>query len=1160
MLLATTVAGATTTADLTVESATTDRTTARAGEQIAVSCEVTNNRQAESGSSRLRYYFSSDSAFDSSDTYLNYDNVDVLAAGESAGETANVRVPYEAADGSYFIVLTLEGSSHTVALPITVGNPVGGADLSVDNVALAASSAMAGEVVPASAIVRNGGSETAAVSRLKYYLSSDTAYDNGDTYLNYDAVAELAASAEGAESANLRVPAGSADGLYYVLFVADQTDVVAESNEDNNVHAEPLYVGQERGLVLSDVAVPIAEVRAGETIAVSATVENDSAGRSDAGRLLYVLSSDTTLDAGDKQLSWDSFGALGAGQTSQEDADLRVTAATAGGAYHLLFVIEGTTAIASLPITVITDDPDADKADLVITGATLDADVVPSGEVVGASASVSNDGVIAAEPSRMKYYLSFDASYDAGDRYLNYDNVGALAAAASSPESANLRIPADVADGPLFILFVADATSDVDERYESNNVVVLPLTVGQATAGPVDDPDADLPDLFVSDAAVVDTAIMAGERASLSALVENIGDFAAAASKVKYYLSRDDIFDAGDDYVGYDNVPALLPGETSAESATPLIPAEAAHGSWHLLLVSDATDDVAETFESNNVGSVPITVVVDNPSLDAADLLPDAVIANKSTVGAGYKIDVDTTVRNVGTQPSDTARIKYYLSLDTLYDTADDFLAYRDVEALAVGGDALISADMRIPMSAQGGAAFILIVVDSGHTIVESYESNNVAALSVHIGSDTHPTFPYACPSSVFTDPSLLAKSTVASFNALRLGHNNNKDMTALACIVSHFDVTGLVEIYKASGVTDLEAELETLTGEDWSSHVSAYAVGNENGREFYGYVWRDAAVSMTGSLGFFDEMAVLGDDLIKREPYAASFDMGGFDFSLVLFHLQYGNTLATRRFEAQQLAHVYSYFQGLDGAEQDILIGGDFNLPGSDAAFTLIGVDGIDFTIDPEQKTTIGAAGLANSFDNIFYPSFTSELSGSGAHDYTNDNHSVVLETVSDHIPVWGGLRHDQRRRRLMRTSSILILAAGMALSACAVDADDTRSQQSVAMTSIEEGSAEEAAVLALVNDAATDVPLLDIDVGLDKRAANNIISYRDEVKPFDSIGELDGIRYVGPSALSQAAQLRPGGRLRRRRCAHARADRSRRARAGQTIRRSTRRCSTTT
>src|SRR5690606_14215868 len=126
------------------------------------------------------------------------------------------------------------------------------------------------------------------------------------------------------------------------------------------------------------------------------------------------------------------------------------------------------------------------------------------------------------------------------------------------------------------------------------------------------------------------------------------------------------------------------------------------------------------------------------------------------------------------------------------------------------------------------------------------------------------------------------------------------------ACIASHFDLLGLVEIEQPDGVAALEAEVERVTGEAWSSHVSPHAVGNDNGREHYAFLWRDAAVTMTEALGYYPDEA----GALKREPYGASFRMGAFDFTFVVFHLQYGHTLATRRSEAEELANVYAWFQ----------------------------------------------------------------------------------------------------------------------------------------------------------------------------------------------------------------------------------------------------------
>jgi hypothetical protein len=70
---------------------------------------------------------------------------------------------------------------------------------------------------------------------------------------------------------------------------------------------------------------------------------------------------------------------------------------------------------------------------------------------------------------------------------------------------------------------------------------------------------------------------------------------------------------------------------------------------------------------------------------------------------------------------------------------------------------------------------------------------------------------------------------------------------------------------------------------------------------------------------------------------------------------------------------------------------------------------------------------------------------------------------------------------------------------------------------------------VFNFLNDVTTDFILLDIDVDLDRRAAQNIIDHRngpdgiyntEDDDPLGSVAELDGISYVGPSAIEKIYQ----------------------------------------
>lgn len=250
----------------------------------------------------------------------------------------------------------------------------------------------------------------------------------------------------------------------------------------------------------------------------------------------------------------------------------------------------------------------------------------------------------------------------------------------------------------------------------------------------------------------------------------------------------------------------------------------------------------------------------------------------------------------------------------------------------------------------------------------------------------------------------------LGSFNTLHLGWEG-KNYTETAKILSLFDIVALQEVMKKEGIIALVTELEKVSKEKWSYHLSPYPVGNDSKyNEYYCFIYKKEKVNFVESLGFYKE----AKNEFIREPYGAMFKSGKFDFILVDNHLLYGDEKSDRQNEAKELGKVYDYFQNLDSKEQDIIILGDFNLPAYDSSFQSLfkHKDEIYYAIDPKYKTTIGKKSLANSYDNIFYSyKYTKEYTGNnGTYDYTDDfkniygdkRFEVLRKTISDHIPVF--------------------------------------------------------------------------------------------------------------------------------------------------------------
>ncbi|MEM9680750.1 MAG: CARDB domain-containing protein, partial [Bacteroidota bacterium] len=144
-----------------------------------------------------------------------------------------------------FDVTTGTGWSSDIAIDnITVdasGGGSGSPDLTIQSMS-APSSAVAGTAVTASCSVRNIGSATASSSTMAYYISTNSTYSGDDVLVGTDAVSSLGAGSASSESASITIPGGLSAGTYYILFRADYTSAVTESNESNNVGARSISI------------------------------------------------------------------------------------------------------------------------------------------------------------------------------------------------------------------------------------------------------------------------------------------------------------------------------------------------------------------------------------------------------------------------------------------------------------------------------------------------------------------------------------------------------------------------------------------------------------------------------------------------------------------------------------------------------------------------------------------------------------------------------------------------------------------------------------------------------------------------------------------------------------------------------------------------------
>ena len=356
------------------------------------------------------------------------------------------------------------------------------------------------------------------------------------------------------------------------------------------------------------------------------------------------------------------------------------------------------------------------RPDLLITVLTAPSAAL-AGSTISLSETTKNQGGPAAA-SATSYYLSTNSTFDAGDTALGSRIVPALAAGASSPAPPGfpVTIPSTVATGNYYIIARADADGQVPESNESNNTKIATIHIGP-------------PDLIVSSLSVSATS---GTDLTTTLTVTDItldqaGTGPAAPTATHFYLSTDATLGAGDDLLGFRNVPKLSPGSSSQGSTSMPVPSGKPPGTYYVIAKANAGNSTPETNVTNNTRSIKIVI---GPDLFLSSLSAPA------TGGAGLPVDVTDTTKNLGAGSAAASGTAFYLSANAALGAGDVLLGSRPVGILLPNGSSTITTRLTIPIGTPAGNYYIIAVADHGGAVPETNEANNTRAVLIRLSPD----------------------------------------------------------------------------------------------------------------------------------------------------------------------------------------------------------------------------------------------------------------------------------------------------------------------------------------------------------------------------------------------------------------------------------------
>jgi subtilase family serine protease len=630
------------------------------------------------------------------------------------------------ASGALTVRLTSDGVVQFGGFEATIGcvttvPPQAQADLALQGASLSPLSVVAGGNLSASSSIYNLSGATASSSSVGYYLSTDAVLDAADQLLGSSMGFSLAVGQASSRFANFQVPAGTAPGNYFILFVADYLNQVPESNEGNNVTPVNISVTPPSiDLTIPQAGVTPLNVAPGSPLSLNCQIINQGNAVASSSSVGYYFSTDATLDAADQLLTSQFGGQLSPNFPSSRFGTAAVPPGVAPGAYFILFVADYQNQVGETDennnVRAVSFTVSPPGVDLVITQEQLFPSSAVAGNFLQVNCLIVNQGNIQANTSTAGFYLSTNQVFDVADVLLSTTQGGTLFANQTSFRSSNPQLPANTAPGSYFVLFVADPQAQVTEVNETNNVRSLPLSVIAPSI-----------DLQVSSTFLNPSSVAPGGVTAASCVLFNQGNAVANPATVGYYLSTNLVLDANDILLA-NTTGSVFGFNSSSRFANLTVPAGTAVGSYYVLFVADYLAQISETNELNNVTSAPLQVVA-----PGVDLIIQQPFLSAGSVTPGFMINASCSIQNIGNSIANSSTVGYYLSTNAQFDASDVQLNTVTGFALGGGQSSQRFTNLVIPTGTTAGNYFVLFVADPQAQVTETNENNNVIALQLTV-------------------------------------------------------------------------------------------------------------------------------------------------------------------------------------------------------------------------------------------------------------------------------------------------------------------------------------------------------------------------------------------------------------------------------------------
>ena len=533
----------------------------------------------------------------------------------------------------------------------------------------------------------------------------------------------------------ITLPNSVVRGTGYLRLDVDVSNVVAESNENNNTRYDAFTVNARPNLTVSVLNVIETQQAPGANVRVTYQIANTGRVRVEniILRIGYSTTNNGTLSGTYKQDITFSLDALSNSNTATVTVQVSPSATPGSTRYmvgHVDYnnrVYEGSTTNEndnkrSDSFQIIQSDPNLDITNVTV----LTTGTVGAGSSIGVRYTIRNRlASFTTNFSVRIYYCSTRTTtscFALGSAFSVTENFSVNE---TRTETRTVTLPNSVVYGARYIRVFVDSATNIKETDETdnNNFGTLNITAR--------------PDLRVNFISATPTSGEAGDSIPINYRTHNAGLSAAPSASLRFYYSADATITTTDTNLNQDRsilhlANVYLPSQTTTSTVTITLPSTVQAGTRYLGAYIDWNGKINEgTNENNNTRSTPITITAAKPDLEATVATP-----TPTSQLPGQKVSVAYAVKNNTSTSIPSYRVHIYYSTDATITTADTLLLNFSRSTLAGNTTHTGTRTVTLPGTLAAGAGFIGILVDPTDTFKESNENNNAKASAFTVLAD----------------------------------------------------------------------------------------------------------------------------------------------------------------------------------------------------------------------------------------------------------------------------------------------------------------------------------------------------------------------------------------------------------------------------------------